>query len=304
MEIVQLVSFEKQLKLLKIKKKNVELSKKNFKKPLKNFSKKIFKNFSKQIFKNFSKQIFKNLSKKTLKIFQTKKIFKDFSKKIFKNFQKKETVQKFSNKKNCSEIFQKKLFNNFQKKNCSEIFQKLFFKKKTVHKCFKKKNVYFSKRFFLISFFFKKFHIFQKNLKIVFNKLLKCRILNFKNFKNINFQMDHFIQFSKISKEKSKFFFEILILGTLLYEERGLVTLGKTHRTNQGADLIVEALKKTLIGEANRKFRVDISESKKAILKVENEARRAIEVLSNKDTVSIQIESCFEGQFHIYLFLL
>ena len=47
--------------------------------------------------------------------------------------------------------------------------------------------------------------------------------------------------------------------------------------------------------EANRKLRCDVSESKKSIQKVEKEARRAVEVMSNKDTVAVQIESLYEG---------
>lgn len=95
-----------------------------------------------------------------------------------------------------------------------------------------------------------------------------------------------------MSQNMSQHYF---LLGTLLLEDKGLVSMQRTHRTNHGADLIVEALCKTLISEANRKFRAEMGESKKALLKIESEARRAIEVLSNKETASIQIESCFEG---------
>jgi molecular chaperone DnaK (HSP70) len=87
----------------------------------------------------------------------------------------------------------------------------------------------------------------------------------------------------------------ISISGTLLNEQNGMISFNRTYRSNQGADLIVKALSKTLTAEVNRKFRCDVTESKQSIKKIENEARRAIEVLSNKDSVAIQIESCFEG---------
>ena len=49
-----------------------------------------------------------------------------------------------------------------------------------------------------------------------------------------------------------------------------------------------------LTKEANRKLRCDISESKKSVQKIEKEARRAVEVLSNKETVAVQIEENFK----------
>ena len=58
---------------------------------------------------------------------------------------------------------------------------------------------------------------------------------------------------------------------------------------------MVESIKDQLVKEANRKLRCDVSESKKSIQKVEKEARRAVEVMSNKDTVAVQIESLYEG---------
>ena len=50
-----------------------------------------------------------------------------------------------------------------------------------------------------------------------------------------------------------------------------------------------------LTKEANRKLRCDISESKKSVQKIEKEARRAVEVLSNKETVAVQIEENFKN---------
>jgi len=83
--------------------------------------------------------------------------------------------------------------------------------------------------------------------------------------------------------------------GTLLREENGMISVVKSHRAGPGCDAIVTALVNQLVSEVNRKFRCDVSESRKALLKIESEARRAIEVLSNKETCPIQIESCFEG---------
>ena len=74
-----------------------------------------------------------------------------------------------------------------------------------------------------------------------------------------------------------------------------MISVVKSHRAGPGCDAIVTALVNQLVSEVNRKFRCDVSESRKALLKIESEARRAIEVLSNKETCPIQIESCFEG---------
>ena len=73
-----------------------------------------------------------------------------------------------------------------------------------------------------------------------------------------------------------------------------MVSVVCSHRSSPGCDAIVTALVNQLVSEVNRKFRCDVSESRKALLKIESEARRAIEVLSNKETCPIQIESCFE----------
>jgi len=83
--------------------------------------------------------------------------------------------------------------------------------------------------------------------------------------------------------------------GTLYRETNGLLTKLKQSHKQTGADVIVKHLTDYLVREANRKFRCDLSESKKSMSKVEQEARRAIEVLSNKDSVNVQIDSCFEG---------
>lgn len=83
--------------------------------------------------------------------------------------------------------------------------------------------------------------------------------------------------------------------GTLLEDYNGLITTKETFKCDQGADLVVQSIQDQLIKEANRKLRCDVSESKKSIQKVEKEARRAVEVMSNKDTVAIQIESLYEG---------
>ncbi len=86
-----------------------------------------------------------------------------------------------------------------------------------------------------------------------------------------------------------------MIRGTLYRETNGLLTKLKQSHKQTGADVIVKHLTDYLVREANRKFRCDLSESKKSMSKVEQEARRAIEVLSNKDSVNVQIDSCFEG---------
>lgn len=86
-----------------------------------------------------------------------------------------------------------------------------------------------------------------------------------------------------------------MIRGTLYRETNGLLTKLKQSHKQSGADVIVKHLTDYLVREANRKFRCDLSESKKSMSKVEQEARRAIEVLSNKDSVNVQIDSCFEG---------
>lgn len=83
--------------------------------------------------------------------------------------------------------------------------------------------------------------------------------------------------------------------GTLLEDLNGLVTQKETFKSSCGADLVVRSIQDQLIKEANRKLRCDVSESKKSIQKVEKESRRAVEVMSNKDTVAVQIESLFEG---------
>merc|ERR1711990_1245170 len=83
--------------------------------------------------------------------------------------------------------------------------------------------------------------------------------------------------------------------GTLLEDYNGLITTKDTFKCDKGADLVVESIKDQLVKEANRKLRCDVSESKKSIQKVEKEARRAVEVMSNKDTVAVQIESLYEG---------
>ena len=85
------------------------------------------------------------------------------------------------------------------------------------------------------------------------------------------------------------------MLGTLLEDYNGLITTKETFKCAQGADLVVQSIQDQLIKEANRKLRCDVSESKKSIQKVEKEARRAVEVMSNKDTVAVQIESLYEG---------
>ena len=54
-----------------------------------------------------------------------------------------------------------------------------------------------------------------------------------------------------------------------------------------------------LTKEANRKLRCDISESKKSVQKIEKEARRAVEVLSNKETVAVQIEENFKKKIQM-----
>ena len=89
--------------------------------------------------------------------------------------------------------------------------------------------------------------------------------------------------------------FNIKLIGTLLEDYNGLVTTKDTFKCDKGADLVVESIKDQLVKEANRKLRCDVSESKKSIQKVEKEARRAVEVMSNKDTVAVQIESLYEG---------
>ena len=86
-----------------------------------------------------------------------------------------------------------------------------------------------------------------------------------------------------------------LSLGTLLEDYNGLITKIDTFKSDCGADIVVQSIQDQLVKEANRKLRCDVTENKKSIAKCEKEARRAVEVMSNKDTVAVQIESLFDG---------
>jgi len=83
--------------------------------------------------------------------------------------------------------------------------------------------------------------------------------------------------------------------ATILEDYNGIIQTIETFVSEEGADLVVRSICDMLTKEANRKLRCDISESKKSVQKIEKEARRAVEVLSNKETVAVQIESLFEG---------
>ena len=74
----------------------------------------------------------------------------------------------------------------------------------------------------------------------------------------------------------------------------GIIQTVETFVSEEGADLVVRSICDMLTKEANRKLRCDISESKKSVQKIEKEARRAVEVLSNKETVAVQIEENFK----------
>lgn len=74
----------------------------------------------------------------------------------------------------------------------------------------------------------------------------------------------------------------------------GIIQTVETFVSEEGADLVVRSICDMLTKEANRKLRCDISESKKSVQKIEKEARRAVEVLSNKETVAVQIEEIFK----------
>ena len=74
----------------------------------------------------------------------------------------------------------------------------------------------------------------------------------------------------------------------------GIIQTLETFVSEEGADLVVRSICDMLTKEANRKLRCDISESKKSVQKIEKEARRAVEVLSNKETVAVQIEENFK----------
>ena len=75
----------------------------------------------------------------------------------------------------------------------------------------------------------------------------------------------------------------------------GIIQTVETFVSEEGADLVVRSICDMLTKEANRKLRCDISESKKSVQKIEKEARRAVEVLSNKETVAVQIEENFRN---------
>ena len=86
-----------------------------------------------------------------------------------------------------------------------------------------------------------------------------------------------------------------MILATILEDYNGIIQTLETFVSEEGADLVVRSICDMLTKEANRKLRCDISESKKSVQKIEKEARRAVEVLSNKETVAVQIEENFRN---------
>ena len=86
-----------------------------------------------------------------------------------------------------------------------------------------------------------------------------------------------------------------MILATILEDYNGIIQTIETFVSEEGADLVVRSICDMLTKEANRKLRCDISESKKSVQKIEKEARRAVEVLSNKETVAVQIEENFKN---------
>ena len=74
-----------------------------------------------------------------------------------------------------------------------------------------------------------------------------------------------------------------LSLATILEEYNGLVSKIESSEFETGADLVVKSICEMLAKEATRKLRCDVTESKKSIQKLEKEARRAVEVMSNKE---------------------
>ena len=69
----------------------------------------------------------------------------------------------------------------------------------------------------------------------------------------------------------------------------GLVSKIESSEFDTGADLVVKSICDMLAKEATRKLRCDVTESKKSILKLEKEARRSVEVMSNKESISIYL---------------
>ena len=92
-----------------------------------------------------------------------------------------------------------------------------------------------------------------------------------------------------------------MILATILEDYNGIIQTLETFVSEEGADLVVRSICDMLTKEANRKLRCDISESKKSVQKIEKEARRAVEVLSNKETVAVQIEENFKKNPKVFL---